>query len=78
MKSVTDKKTLLFLFWMILFIIQNRLQQWCGIFQYVDELFAVLFFPLLVIRLAQKKRTVRWTKRMSLFWGLLQIGRAHV
>ena len=71
MKSVTDKKTLLFLFWMILFIIQNRLQQWCGIFQYVDELFAVLFFPLLVIRLAQKKRTVRWTKRMSLFWGLL-------
>ena len=38
-KTVTSGKTYLFLFWIILFVMQNRLQQWFEPFQYLDELF---------------------------------------
>ncbi|MDD7389021.1 MAG: hypothetical protein PUG60_05065 [Lachnospiraceae bacterium] len=55
MNSVTNRKAFLCLFWIILFLFQNRLQQVYESFQYIDELFAALFIPVFVIWNLKKK-----------------------
>ena len=72
-KTVTSGKTYLFLFWIILFVIQNRLQQWFEPFQYLDEVFAVLFFPALAFWVFKKKNKIVWTRKRIIFLALLLI-----
>lgn len=73
MKSITSRKICLFLFLVILFLIQNRLQQWSGVFQYLDELFALLFIPVFLYWMIKKKEKIQWTKSKKLFFLLLMI-----
>lgn len=70
-KTVTSGKTYLFLFWIILFVMQNRLQQWFEPFQYLDEVFAVLFFPALAFWVFKKKNKIVWTRKRIIFLALL-------
>lgn len=73
MKTVTSGKTYLFLFLVILFVMQNRLQQWFEPFQYLDEGFAALFFPALALWIFKKKNKIIWTGKRILFLTLLLI-----
>lgn len=75
-KTVTSGKTYLFLMCIILFVIQNRLQQWFEPFQYLDEAFAAMFFPALAFGIFRKKNKIVWTKKgilflifFLIFWG---------
>ena len=70
-KTVTSGKTYLFLSCIILFVIQNRLQQWFEPFQYLDEVFAVLFFPALAFWVFKKKNKIVWTRKRIIFLALL-------
>ena len=72
-KTVTSGKTYLFLSCIILFVIQNRLQQWFEPFQYLDEVFAVLFFPALAFWVFKKKNKIVWTRKRIIFLALLLI-----
>ena len=60
MKSVTSRKVYLYLFWVILFIIQNRLQQWFDPFQYLDEIFALLIVPGVLFWIIKKKEKIHY------------------
>ena len=60
-------------FWIILFLVQNKLQQWFTPFQYVDELFGLLIVPLAVWRLVQGKLHIVWTEKTVLFAILLAV-----
>ena len=73
MKSVTFRKTCLCLFWIILFLMQNRLQQWFEPFQYIDELFALLIVPIFLFRRVREKYRPVWTKKKVIFSVLLLI-----
>ena len=73
MKSVTSRKVYLYLFWVILFIIQNRLQQWFDPFQYLDEIFALLIVPGVLFWIIKKKEKIIWTKEKILFLVLLLV-----
>ena len=73
MKSVTSRKMYLYLFWVILFIIQNRLQQWFNPFQYLDEIFALLIVPGVLFWIIKKKEKIIWTKEKILFLILLLV-----
>ncbi|MSS01082.1 hypothetical protein [Floccifex porci] len=73
MKSVISRKTYIFIFFVILFLAQNRLQQWAGVFQYLDELFALLIIPALLYWIIKKKEKVTWTKQQICFFALLAI-----
>ncbi len=73
MRTVTGRKLWLIYFWIILFLLQNRLQQWFEPFQYVDELFALLAVPLAFVRLFQKKLHLVWTREKKLFLVLMLI-----
>ena len=73
MKSVTSRKMYLYLFWVILFIIQNRLQQWFDPFQYLDEIFALLIVPGVLFWIIKKKEKIIWTKEKILFLVLLLV-----
>ncbi len=70
MKTVTIRNTLLACFLILLFVMQDRLQQWFGPFQYLDELFALLVIPLLALRLFQKKLHIVWN-RERILWAML-------
>lgn len=69
MNSVTSRKTYVFLFWMIFFVIQNCLQQWYAPFQYIDELFAALVIPYFVYRFI--KREIIWTFTKRKVWFVI-------
>lgn len=73
MKSVTVRRTAVFWFWMILFLLQNGIQQKLDVFQYADELFALLVIPLFLLRLAQNRIDLRWTGKRSVFLLLFLI-----
>ena len=73
MNVVTNRKAGLCLFWIILFLMQNRLQQWYQPFQYIDELFAALFIPLFVIRALQKKKNFERSRENGCFLIFLLI-----
>lgn len=68
-KTVVSEKTyiFIFLFCVILFVIQNGLQQKCVVFQYIDELYAFLVIPLLIVWLVKKKKVFEWTEKSILF-----------
>ena len=66
-KTTTGVRTVLVCFWIIFFIFQNRLEQWYEPFRYIDEVFALLVIPLLVIRLFQKKLHIVWNRKKILF-----------
>ncbi|MGN0314575.1 MAG: hypothetical protein ACI4EG_07275 [Fusicatenibacter sp.] len=70
-KSVTARKTGLCLVLILLFLLQNRLQQWFAPFSYLDEAFAFLFFPAFLLDLICKKRTFTWTRENRLFLTFL-------
>ena len=46
MKTVTMRNILLISFCIILFVLQDWLQQHLEVFQYIDELFALLIVPM--------------------------------
>lgn len=62
MRSVTCRKSYLWLFLVVLFLLQNRLQQSYNVFQYLDEIFALLVIPLLIVNLLQKKKKIIWDR----------------
>lgn len=72
-KTTTAVRTALVCFWIILFLFQNRLEQWYEPFQYIDEVFALLVIPLLVIRLFQKKLHIVWDRKKILFLVFLAV-----
>ena len=73
MKTVTIRNTLFACFLILLFVMQDRLQQWFGPFQYLDELFALLILPLFAFRLLQKKFRIVWNRERILCAALLLI-----
>ena len=73
MKTVTIRNTLFACFLILLFVMQDRLQQWFGPFQYLDELFALLILPLFALRLLQKKFRIVWNRERILCAALLLI-----
>ena len=73
MRSVTWRKTWLVGFWIILFLLQNPLQQHLEPFQYLDEIFGLLILPLALLRFFQKKLTLSWTREKIVFGALLLI-----
>lgn len=73
MKSLTKNQTGLFLLFTGLFLMQDKLQDWYTPFQYFDESFGLLVLPLCLMRVAQKRKTLVWTKRNVLFCVLLTI-----
>ena len=73
MTSVTSRKMYLFLFWTVLFLLQDRLQRWCTPVQYADELFALLIIPLFLFAVLQKKKRFVWTRKRVLFLVLLTV-----
>lgn len=72
MKSNTKIKTGVFLALLGLFLMHDKLQDWFAPFQYFDEAFGLLLFPLLGLRLIQKK-PLNWTKRHTMLCVLLGI-----
>ena len=73
MSTATNRKAGLCLFWIILFLMQNRLQQWYEPFQYLDELFAVLFIPVLILRVLQKKESFERSRENGWFLLFLMV-----
>ena len=72
MKNNTKLKTLCFLVVAGLFLVQDKLQDWYTPFQYFDEAFGLLLFPMLLIRWRQKRLTIPTDKESLLFYiGLL-------
>lgn len=72
MKSNTAMKTGVFLAFLGLFLMHDKLQDWFAPFQYFDEAFGLLLFPLALLRLLQKK-SLNWTKRHTMLCVLLGI-----
>ena len=73
MRSVTWRKTWLVGFLIILFLLQNPLQQHLEPFQYVDEIFGLLIVPLAFLRFFQRKLTLGWTREKAVLGALLLI-----
>lgn len=67
MKTVTMRNILLISFCIILFVLQDWFQQHLEVFQYADELFALLIVPMAVLRFLQKKFKISWTRERILF-----------
>lgn len=55
MKSNTRIKTVIFLIFSGLFLMQDKLQEWFAPFQYFDEAFGLLLFPMVFLRGYQKR-----------------------
>ena len=55
MKSNTRIKTVIFLIFSGLFLMQDKLQEWFAPFQYFDETFGLLLFPMVFLRWYQKR-----------------------
>ena len=73
MKTNTTIKTIVFLTFAGLFLMHDKLQEWFAPFQYFDEAFGLLFFPLVVIRGYQKRLRVVSEKRDWLFYAGLAV-----
>lgn len=61
------RNILLISFCIILFVLQDWFQQHLEVFQYADELFALLIVPMAVLRFLQKKLKISWTRERILF-----------
>lgn len=73
MKTNTTIKTILFLIFAGLFLMHDKLQEWFAPFQYFDEAFGLLFFPMVAIRGYQKRLTLVSEKRDWLFYAGLAV-----
>ena len=71
-KSNTKIKTGIFLLFMGLFLMHDKLQDWFAPFQYFDEAFGLLLFPLLGLRFI-RKQPLNWTRRHTMLCVLLGI-----
>ena len=69
MKNNTTMKTAVFLLFAGLFLMQDKLQEWFAPFQYFDEAFGLLFFPMAFIRWRQKQLHPIGEKRDWLFYA---------
>ena len=69
MKTTTQKKTWFFLIMALLFLLQDKLQDWFGPFQYFDEAFGLLIFPMLFLRLRQNRIRSDWTRQDVILYG---------
>lgn len=67
MKSVTARRISLVCFIVILFLAQDILEQKMEVFKYIDEVFALLVIPVLVIRVIQRKFHIIWDRKKILF-----------
>ena len=72
-RTATAGMTALAGFWMVLFLLQNLLEQWFTPFQYSDEIFALLVIPLLALRLLQKRLHIVWDRKKVLFLIFLAV-----
>lgn len=72
-KSIIQNKTGIFLLIAGLFLFQDKLQDWWMPFQYFDEGFAMLAVPLFVLRTAQKRTSLAYSKRFIVFLLLLTV-----
>ena len=73
MKNNTKMKTLVFLIFAGLFLLQDKLQEWFVPFQYFDEAFGLLFFPMVILRWHQKRLNPVGEKKDWLFYAGLGI-----
>ena len=73
MKNNTKMKTLVFLIFAGLFLLQDKLQEWFVSFQYFDEAFGLLFFPMVILRWHQKRLNPVGEKKDWLFYAGLGI-----
>lgn len=71
MMNITKRKLWLFFLWALLFLVQNWLQQYSSLFQYVDELYALTIIPALGVYFVKKKEKPMWTKDNIIFVFLL-------
>ena len=81
MKSNTRIKTIVFLIFAGLFLMQDKLQDWFAPFQYFDEAFGLLIFPMALIRWRQKRLKIVADRKdwlfyagLGLFWLLGWLG----
>lgn len=73
MKSNTKIKTIVFFLFAGLFLIHDKLQDWFAPFQYFDEAFGLLFFPMVLVRWHQKRLRLVSEKRDWLFYAGLAV-----
>lgn len=73
MKISSLQKQYLCIFFIILFGIQDYLQEQIGIFQYVDELFALMLVPTFLYWLIIEKNEWIWSKKKKLFFVFIII-----
>lgn len=71
MKSISLNKTGIFLLVAGLFLFQDKLMDWWTPFQYFDEAFALTVIPMYVLRSAQGRNSIVWTKQLIGFIVLL-------
>ena len=69
MKTNTKAKTLFFLVIAGLFLMQDKLQEWFAPFQYFDEAFGLLIFPMALIRWRQKRLKIVADRKDWLFYA---------
>ena len=75
MKTNTKIKTIVFFLLAGLFLVHDKLQDWFAPFQYFDEAFGLLFFPMVLVRWRQKrlkpvseKRDWQFYAGLAVFW----------
>lgn len=73
MKTMIMNKTGIFLLIAGLFLFQDKLQDLWLPLQYFDEAFAMLVVPLFLLRTAQKRTPLVWSKRFIVFVILLSV-----
>ena len=73
MKKFTVNKTAVLLLFLGIFLMQDKLQEWFQPFQYFDEAFGLLLFPLLALRVLQKRNPITVNRRTILFFVCLGI-----
>ena len=69
MKTNTKAKTFFFLVVAGLFLVQDKLQEWFVPFQYLDEAFGLLLFPMALIRWRQKRLKIVSDRSDWLFYA---------
>lgn len=62
MKAYLQRKVWLFLGVLVLFLVQDELQEWCTPFKYFDEAFGLLVVPAAFWRLVQRRRFPKLSK----------------
>ena len=70
MKAYLQRKVWLFLGLLVLFLVQDKLQEWCTPFKYFDEAFGLLVVPVGAWRLIQNRRIPKLSKS-SLWLGAM-------